>query len=226
MSQHSNSKPKPPQSKMNKSSHSKKPTSRLKLVVSNPAPFQGALPPSQLLASNAGFTAKVKKRGSDLYEMDIQDPFHDLGCNLILETEKSGSDTTVVCHFPVILNESNKFLDEDETLYGTITIQFQMKVLEQLFLFCVDHNASQLIIYMDDEHAEGFGIYQDLLIHCDETLTENGEKTEMVISINQKTFDKWRSFMAEVNLKFEQDLWREQRFNPIIRRYLKSRSRG
>jgi len=29
--------------------------------------------------------------------------------------------------------------------------------------------------------------------------------------------------MTEMNLKLEQDLWREQRTNPAIRHYLKSR---
>lgn len=201
-------------------------SSHLRLVVSNPNPLQQAPASSQPASSNTGFTVKVKKRGSDLYEMKIQDPLHEMECDLILEIEKSRRKTTIVCHFPVILNDSNKFLDEDEALYGIIAIQFQMNVLEQLFIFCIDHAASQLIIYMDDDQAEGFGIYQDFLIHCDETRTKNGEKTEMIIPTDQETFDKWRSFMAETSHEFEQDLWREQRFNPAIRRYLKSRIHG
>jgi len=79
-------------------------------------------------------------------------------------------------------------------------------------------------IYMDDTQAEGFGIYQNFLVYCDETLTGNGEQTEMVIPSDQKTFDKWLTFMNKTNLDFEQDLWREQRTNPAIRRYLKSRA--
>lgn len=226
MSQDSDSKSKPPQRKSGKLPHSLAATPTLKLVVSNPGPVQAASDASQRIPSKAGFSAKVRSRGHNLYEMNIRDPFHDLGCDLILETEKSDGDTTAVCHFSVFLDESNKFLDEDETLYSVIVVQFQMKVLEQLFLFCANHKASQLIIYMDDAQAEGFGIYQDFLVYCAETLTENGEKTEMVIPTDQETFDKWRSFIAATNLKFEQDLWREQRFNPVIRRYLKSRAHG
>jgi hypothetical protein len=78
---------------------------------------------------------------------------------------------------------------------------------------------------MDDAQAEGFGILQDFLAYCDETLTENGEQTEMVIPTDREAFDKWYGFMTEMSLKFEQDLWREQRFNPAIRNYLKSRTR-
>jgi hypothetical protein len=223
MSQHSNSKTKPLQRKDSRHSRSRKKFSHLKLVVSNPAPVQEASP-SQSMPSNPGFTAEARKRGVGLYEMNIQDPFHSLECELILDLEKNGNEMTVVCHFPSILNESHRLLDEDETLYGIIMVQFQMKVLEQLFMFCTNHNASRLSIYMDDDQAEGFGVYQDFLTHCDETLTENGEQTEMVISTDQKAFDKWRSFMTKTNLEFEQGLWREQRFNPAIRHYLKSRA--
>ena len=226
MSQDSDSKSKPPQRKGGKTPHSLAATPTLKLVVSNPAPVQAASDASQAIPSSARFSVKVRSRGHNLYEIKIQDPFHDLGCDLILEIEKEEGETAVVCHFPTILNESNKFLDEDETLYGIIAVQFQMNALEQLFLFCANHNASQLTIYMDDDQAEGFGIYQDFLIHCDETLTENGEKTEMIIPTDQETFNKWRSFMAKTSHGFEQDLWREQGLNPTIRRYLKSRAHG
>jgi hypothetical protein len=196
----------------------------LKLVVSNPDPVQRVSTLSQSQPSTTSFTVKAHKRGSRLYEMTIQDPFHDLACELFLEIEKNEGEKAVVCHFPNILDESNRFLDEDETLYGTIMIHFQMKVLEQLFLFSVDNNASQLSIYMDDDQAEGFGILQDFLTYCDETITECGEKTEMVISTDQNMLGEWCTFMEKTNLGLEQGLWRQQRSNPVIRSYLQSRA--
>lgn len=226
MSQDSDSKPTLLQSNDHKSSLVKKTTSHLKLVVSNPNHLQEAPISSQPTPSSLDFTVKTRKIGQQVYEMIIQDPSHDFGCDLILEIEERDGDTTAVCDFPLILNESNKFLDEDEILYGIIMVQFQMKVLEQLLLFCADHKAFHLSIYMDDAQAEGFGIYQDFLVYCDETLTENGEQTKMVIPSDKKTFDKWRTFMKKTNLDFEQDLWRAQRTNPAIRRYLMSRARS
>ncbi len=229
MSQDSDSKsnPKPLKSNNNQScTTSEKKPFYLKLAISNHPPVQTAFYASQPIPSKTGFAAKVRGIGAQVYEMSIQDYFHGLECGLILEIEKSRGETVTVCHFPVILNEPNKFLDEDEGLYGTIILRFQMKVLEQLFMFCVNHDASRLTIYMDDVQAEGFEIYDDFLNHYDETLTENGEKTERVISTDQKTFDKWLAFMAETNLKLEQDLWREQRSNLAIRNYLESRPFG
>lgn len=199
-------------------------TPHLTLVASKPATVQKVPDLSQSKASNMGFSAEVQTRGLDLYEMNIQDPFHELACELFLEIEKNEGEKAVVCHFSNILDESNKFLDEDETLYGTIMIQFQMKVLEQLFVFCADHQASQLSIYMDDDQAEGFGIVQDFLTHCDEAITQFGEKTEMRIFTDQNRFDQWHTFMEMTNRELERGLWRQQRVNPAIRSYLQSRA--
>jgi len=225
MSQDSDSKFKPPQGKDGKSSHSLATTPTLKLVVSNPAPAP-VQTTSDASKSNARFSVKVSKVENNLYKMSIQDPFHDLGCDLTLESKRGANETTVTCHVPVFLDDSNKFLDEDEILYGIIVVQFQMNVLEQLFMFCTKRNASRLTIYMDNAQAEGFGIYQDFLVHCNQAITKNGKQREMVISTGRKPLSKWRSFMKKNNLELEQGLWREQRFNYAIRRYLKSRAHG
>jgi hypothetical protein len=223
MSQDFDSQPSPHQSKNDKPSLSEITTPQLKLVVSNPPPVQELPPPSQSIPSNAGFSSEIRNMGPHIYELNIQDPFHDLGCSLILDLEKSGGKTKAVCHFPDILNESNRFLEEDEDLYGIIMVQFQMKVLEQLFMFCANHNAFQLTIYMDGAQAEGFGIYRDFLNHCHKGLTESSEKTEITLPTDGETFNKWLAFMAEMNFQLEQGLWCEQRSNPAIRHYLKSR---
>lgn len=200
--------------------------SKLKLVVSNRMPVKEADSPSQPVTSKAGFAAEVRNRGPYLYEMAIQDPSHGLECNLILEIEEAceAESGTVICHFPIIAGEQLKDLvEEDETLYGMIMVQFQMKVLEQLLLFCANHYASRLIIYTDDEQAEELGIYEDFLVHQDQTLTAQGEKTEMLIPVNPEIFAAWLNFMTEATIKFGQELWREQRSNSVIRNYLKSR---
>jgi hypothetical protein len=196
----------------------------LKLVVSHPDPVQRVSTLFQSQPSTTSFMVKAHKRGSRLYEMTIQDPFHELACDLVLEIERNGGKTAVVCHFPSFMDDSHKLLDEDADLYGTIMIQFQMKVLDHLFLFSTEHKASQLSIYMDDDQAEGFGIVQGFLIHCDETIRAYGEKTEMVISTDQNMLLEWRTFMEKMNLELEQDMWRQQRHNLVIRNYLRSRS--
>jgi hypothetical protein len=77
---------------------------------------------------------------------------------------------------------------------------------------------------MDDDQAEGFGIVQDFLTHCDEAITQFGEKTEMRIFMNESTLDQWHTFMEKTNHELEQVLWRKQRSNPAIRSYLQSRA--
>ena len=202
---------------------------KLKLVVSNPTPVlvQEKLPHS-IRNSNtpSAFTAKVRLRGPWLYEMVIQDPAFYLRSNITLEVEEAQNELEpgkVICHFPVIEDGQLKdFVEEDEILYSTVMVQFQMKIMEQLLLFCGDYSVSQLVIYTDDAQAGELGIYDDFLVSQDQTITSQGEKTKMVIPTDTETFDDWIDFMEEANLKLVQGLWCEQRYNPVIRAYLKS----
>lgn len=202
----------------------------LKLVVSNPAPLQ-KISPSEAVEPNKCapfFTVDVRVKGPCLYDMAIHDPAHYLKCNLILEVEESNEDYeggTVICHFPNLFDEElNDFVEEDETLYGALMVQFQIKILEQLLLFCATHYASTLVIFADVAQADTLGVYQDFLTYKDQRPINKGEKTEMVIPADRKTFEAWVDFMREITTNFYQILWHDQGSNPVIRRYLKSQS--
>ena len=198
---------------------------RLRLVVSNPS-----FPPSQkstITSSNltSCFDSEVHVKGPNLYGMSLQDQPYSLKCDLILEVEDAPDDFesgTVICHFPIIEgDELNSLVEEDETLFGMIMIQFQMKIMEQLLLFCGNHSANTLVIYTDDVQAEELEIYYDFLGQKDQVINERGEVTELIIPSHREAFDNWIDFMDEVNLKFRQTLWSEQSTNPTIREYLK-----
>lgn len=175
------------------------------------------------------FTAEVGVKGPGLYEMALQEPSNYLRCNLLLEVEESDQEyegRTVICYFPTLsVEELFDFIEEDETLYSVLMIQFLIKILEQLFLFCATHYASTLIIFADNEQADDLGIYQDFLAHKDQALT-SGEKTEMIIPANRETFDAWVNFMGEITVDSRRTLWRNQGSSPIIKRYLKNHSLG
>lgn len=200
---------------------------KLKLVVSNSSPASSQKPTiSNTSAAPSSFAVKVWPRGPNLYEMYLEDSAYSLKCNLILEIEEPFdrvSPSSVVCYFPNIDQSAlNDFVEEDETLFGMFMIQFQMKILEQLFLFCANHHASKLIIFVNDIQANELGIYQDFLAYKNETITSQGEKTELIIPADRETYDQWIDFMREVDQKFRQTLWREQKCNLALRQYLKS----
>ncbi|MDF3033180.1 MAG: hypothetical protein K0R76_134 [Alphaproteobacteria bacterium] len=202
----------------------KKKTSHLKLVVSNP-PLDKDL--FQATNSGMGFTAEVRKRGRSHYALIARDPFHHLGCQIILEThnnEDEKGSKSVTCHFPdMVAEELNASVGEDETLYALILIQFQMKILTQILLFCQDHGVSNLIIYANDTpEGHALGIYDTLVVYEDKIPTLRGTKTQMVIPVTQETFSKWMDHMHQANQDFRQALWEDQRSNPSIRAYLKS----
>lgn len=197
----------------------------LKLVPKDePAP---SLDPQELMdfSSRGPFTSEVQMQGPSLYTMVAKDPSHFLECELILEVIKNqdGDDSNVViCHFPNISDEIlNAFVWEDDTLYAIVMIQFQLKILKQLFLFCASHFAESLIIYSDDQQAEDLEIYRDFLAYEDLDYEPTNDIMEMRIPTNLCAYEVFVEFMDIITLKFKQSLWQYQRINPAFQQYLK-----
>jgi hypothetical protein len=197
----------------------------LKLVPKD-EPVQ-ILDPQELVdfSSRGPFTSEIHIKGPCLYTLIVQDPSHFLNCELTLEIEKcrdESESTNVICHFPKISDEIlNAFVWEDDTLYAIVMIQFHLKILKQLFLFCARHFASHLVIYSDDDQAEDLEIYRDFLAYEDLDYLPKSDITEMVIPTNLNVFEVFTEFMDIITLKFKQSLWQYQRINPAFQQYLK-----
>ena len=116
----------------------------LRLVVSNPAPDYRE---KNLKVENlgTGFRAEIQEKGHPHYTLAVYDPFHCLECEVNLEIhdyEKDGElePETVVCHFSDIATEDlDELIGEDEALLTMILMQFQLKILKQILLFCSSH---------------------------------------------------------------------------------------
>jgi hypothetical protein len=139
------------------------------------------------------------------------------------EDEEQMEPRVVVCHFPNILAEElNEFVEGDETLYAMIMVQFQMKLLEQLLLFCSEHDASTLFVYTDNSpEGHALEIYRSAAIYEDKIPTITGTKTQLVIPASLENFDKFLDLTDQVNQDFRQMLWEDQSTNPAIRKYLR-----
>ena len=200
----------------------------LKLVVSNPPPVENKNP-SQTINSNTGFTAEIQEKDHPYYTLVARDPFHRLGCEIVLEihdheSEEEWEPGSVLCHFPNIPGkELNEFVEEDDTLYGMIMVQFQLKLLEQLLLFASNQHALNLLVQVDSG-AEGHAleVYRSLVTHEDKIPTKTGKKIQMLIPATAESFDKLIDLIDHINRDFRQMLWEDQRNNPAIRDYLKS----
>jgi hypothetical protein len=205
----------------------------LKLIISQADPKTEMLSfPKEMIkvTSQEAFSTSVQPKGPLLYIMTVQDPSHYLFCDLVLEIVRNpneGDTSVVICHFPEISDEEfNSFINEDDTLYGILMIQFQMKILEQLFLFCATHSASSLVIYTDDVENDGLEIYREFLACEDQIHSQNDDHSEIVFPINQQIYGEWMDFMDTVSTKLRQTLWQGQRSNCAIRNYLKTHPLG
>jgi hypothetical protein len=195
--------------------------SPLRLVVSNPDRFSW-----KIRGSNIGFAAEVCMRTPTLYTMAAREPYHYLRCNLPLEIEEdesSLSPVSIVCQFPPLSADHLKdFVEEDETLLGMILVQFQMKILKQLLLFCLNHSAETLMIQVGEDQGDYMGIYQRFVTYEDRIPMKSGKMIQMTIPVNPEILRKCTDFIDEIYEKFLQTLWRRQRKNAAIRAYLKS----
>lgn len=211
----------------------KKFPSYLKLVVSDSQPVPTACEEETTSfdgTSNQGFSAQIRKRGGSLYTLVARDPAHHLECSIDLEVQenpKGLKPPSVICRFPDMPAEGlYKIVGEDETLLGMVLIQFQLKVLESILLFCAEHLAIKLLVYTtyitEEDHV--LGVYSNLATREDVVHTQDGDKVQITMPAGSRTFDKLVDLMDDVRLRFTQGLWREQRTNPVIRRYLKSRA--
>lgn len=211
----------------------------LKLVYVNPNPIPAKQPNAfstlnpmeetssceQTIALLPHFTAKLSRIESHLYRITVRDPSHYLSSNLTLEIRENGDESTfgdVVCHFPTIQDEYLRaFVWEDDTLISFILIQFHIKILEQLLVFCANHNALKLIIHANPFEAGPLEVYQDFIVHTDQVLTPQGRKTALVIPTDRAAHDKLTDYMEQIATDFR-DILREDRYsNPIIHQYLK-----
>lgn len=194
----------------------------LKLIVSHPDPeieAQSAPKEMPIVISQEPFSTKIYSKGPSLYLLMAQDPSHRLESELLLEVIQNAPDvdqTVVICHYPVFSTDHlNTFIEGDSTLFSIITIQYQMKIMEQILLFSRKHAASNLILYSDEPSSEIFGLFRDFF-----STLEDNDPHEIVIPIDHTIQNKWSDYMSQVSLKFGQTLWQGQRWNRAIKNYL------
>lgn len=200
----------------------------LKLILSQPSP---SLEVPSFSRENEQpkcvepFSVSIKVQAPLLYIMTAQDPAHFLACDLILEIENTINEfgsPTVICHFPHIDDDKlNYSIDEDETLLGIITIQFQMNILQQLLKFCDSHRVSKLIIYADDDYYDYLGIYREFVSYGTLNPADLGNN-ELIFTVDPQIICDWTDYMDQMNISFRQTLWQHQKRNFAIKNYLRA----
>lgn len=195
------------------------------------APSQSTSSPETILASFLPhFTAKISFIDSHFYTMIARDLSHYLSCELILQIRESEGESEfgdVICHFPIIQDEYlEAFVWEDTILMDLILSQFHIKILEQLLIFCANHNALKLVIYANPLEVAALESYKEFIVHTDQVLTHQGRKAAFVIPTNRVTYDKLIDYIEKMSAGFREMLGKDQHDNPIIRQYLKLNTFG
>jgi hypothetical protein len=169
------------------------------------------------------FSTEVCFTAPSSYTMAAHDFSHYLSCELPLEIRTSFDESDfgdVVCHFPII---EEKYLEalvwEDKSLLDMIMVQFYLKILEQLFVFCLNHNALKLVIHIDPNGATNLNIYNKFVVDIDQILTHKGRKEAFVIPTDLATYGKLIDYIEQVGTDFRHSMLQDN--NPIVQQYLK-----
>ena len=168
------------------------------------------------------FGAKAQLMGLSSYTMVARDISHYLSCALTLEIQASDDESefgNVICHFPVIQEEYLAALVwEDELLVNIIMIQFYLKILERLFVFCTNHNALKLIVHANAREAKKLVIYEKFAVKTEEIISHHGRTATLVIPTNTETQDKLLDDMAQIVDAFREILEED---DPVVQQYAK-----
>lgn len=185
------------------------------------------------------FLYDIREVTTDLYVLRCQDFSHRLACEMTLERnqrlvysesldgdqEGYGFVTVISCDFPPIqIQKLIEKVNGDQYLQEVLLSRFHLNLLEQLLLFSKTKEATHLIITLDNDKSDYLPIYQNFLISEEEIMTSNGEKTEIIIPSDPETYVMVMAFLEKLNQDFQQTLWREQKSNATMRKYLKFQS--
>lgn len=222
----------------------KKSPTYLKLVVDNssspPPPLKKKF--SKTLSPSTGFTFKIEEHGQGCYLFVACDPFHhidDFELLLTIQNDIGEGDLEfdeegfiredmepyLACHFPDInVEKLMDFVCADEMLYATIMVNFQLKVLRELLLFCSEQAISRLVVSVDEdpnEDGHAWHAYDELVKFQDRVPTKNGTQVNLTICSSSRTYDRLVDLMDNIKQEFHQTLWKEHRDNFAMREYLK-----
>jgi len=196
---------------------------------------------ANLATLSDSFLVHTQEFSPNLHVFRAKDYTHQLLCEMTLEVkevfvslEEEGEGVgyltpVVACSFPPIslqkLNEKTSF---DGYLQELLMGQFQLKVLEQLLLFCEQKDAANLMLTLNDPVNEAdldyLKFYRRFLVSEDQVTTPRGEETQIMIPTDVGTYDQVIDFMDKIDREFRCALWRGQSINPAFRAYLKTTS--
>jgi hypothetical protein len=183
------------------------------------------------LSLNDSFLVDFQEFLPNLYVFRAKDYTRELLCEMTLELkeillslEEEGHLAPVVaCSFPSLsLQKLNEKVGFDGYLQRMLMVQFHLKILEQLLLFCEQQDAANLILTVKDADSSSLEIYRRLLVAEEPVNVSGEEQVQVVIPVDGETYDKVIDFMDKIDREFRCALWRGQSINPIFREYLKS----
>jgi len=207
----------------------------LKLVINNTQPQskQPFLQSGEGVGAKNSFFVNFRPLSQSLYAVSAYDLGHGLACEMNIEIKESyvysqenGEDCNylvpmALCNFPSIDTQRlNEKVCWDEYLQGSLMIQFQLKILEQILLFCEGKEATHLTLTLNAHNDDYLEVYRPFALSKEHITTTKDDQIEILMSTDTQTYDNVVDSIEEFDSDFQKTLWRHQKTNPIMRRYI------
>jgi hypothetical protein len=217
----------------------------LKLIINNSDPAsKGALSRQSANVHNNYKTCQketllfdCREISSNLYIFMARDLDHELACEMTLELTEGFAPAADGIHeedyiVPILTCNSlsidvsrfNEKVCWDAYLQAMLLLQFQLKILEELLLFCEEKDVVTIMLTLNDTEEDDIEVFQRFSLSSERVITPNGEQAKIVIQAGTKTYDSIIDFIDEINRNFHQALWRNQKTNAAFRNYIKGHS--
>jgi len=177
------------------------------------------------------------KIASSLYIFRARDFDHNLVCEMSLELtedfavsrddieEEKYFNPIMTCNFASIdVSRFNEKICWDAYLQGIIMVQFQLKILEKLLLFCEEKDVAQLVLTISNVNYDNLEIYRHFSFTKEQVIDVGEDQTKIIIPTDPQSYDEVIELMDKVDEDFRQTLWRNQKANPTFRKYLMDHS--
>lgn len=169
-----------------------------------------------------GFEYTISKILPLTYKMKALHLFHYLQCEIPMKIRNEDHmGKSLVCDFPVIDDTVMiTSVDDDEFLYASFLMHFQMHIMHKLLSFCEAEKIENLILDVERDYAKELTIYEDI-VTFENPSNYNGGRSRMMIDVKTTTPEIWKQSLEIGINELQQEMWAEQPRNYTVREYLK-----
>lgn len=132
----------------------------------------------------------------------------------------SGNSKILLCQ-NLTIDSCNLTLGNQE-LKDIFCLKFMIRRLEKLYSYSEHRSAQGILFVLKDSYVELLIPFEELFSYIAPHMDKYGERSYWYLPTRQSAYDDFIELSEDINLKLEQYLWREQKYNQELRRFIQN----